>query len=80
METEFKNQRYALTLAKDGRIMQVTYECFANDTMVLVEKIPEEDTYEYRYMDGEYIHDPLPQPVAEPATDEILNAMLGVTV
>lgn len=80
MENEFENERYALTLAEDGRIMQVTYECFANDTMVLVEKIPEGDTYEYRYMDGEYIHDPLPQPAAEPTTDEILNAMLGVTV
>ena len=34
------------------------------------------------YVDGEYIHDPLPKPkpVAEPTTDEILNAMLGVTV
>lgn len=82
MENEFENQRYALTLAKDGRIMQVTYECFANDTMVLVDKIPEGDTYEYRYVDGDYIHDPLPkpEPVAEPTTDEILNAMLGVTV
>ena len=78
MENEYQGQKFALTLAEDGRILQVTYERFANDKMVLVDEIPEGDTYEYRYVNGEYIHDPLPKPVAEPTTDEILNAMLGV--
>lgn len=81
MENEFESERYALTLAEDGRIMQVTYERFANDTMVLVDEIPAGDTYEYRYIDGKYIHDPLPEPKkpeAEPTTDDVLNALLGV--
>lgn len=86
MENEFENQRYALTLAEDGRIMQVTYECFANETMTLVDEIPDGNTYEYRYVDGEYIHDPLPQPEVPLSQEEriaeleaMLNALLGVS-
>lgn len=77
MENEFKNERYALTLAEDGRIKQITYECFANNTMVLVDEIPEGDTYEYRYVNGEFIHDPLPkqEPTIAPTTEERVEAL-----
>ena len=74
---------YALNLAEDGRILSVTYAKFAPADAVIVDVLPEGDISEYRYVNGEYIHDPLPepeQPVAEPTTDDILNAMLGVTV
>lgn len=75
-------EKYALNLAEDGRILSATYEQFAVGAMPIVETLPDGDISEYRYVDGEYIHDPLPKPkpVAEPTTDEILNAMLGVTV
>ena len=73
-------RKYALNLATDGRILSATYEEFASVGMQTVEELPEGDITDYRYVDGEYIHDPLPHPVAEPTTDEILNAMLGVTV
>lgn len=49
---------------------------------VLVEALPEGDIADYRYVDGEYVYDPLPpeeEPETEPTTEEILNAMLGVT-
>ena len=29
---------------------------------VLVDELPEGDTYDYLYVNGEYIYDPLPQP------------------
>lgn len=67
MENEYRGQKYALTLAEDGRILQVTYEQYANDKMVLVDEIPSGNTYEYRYVNGEYIHNPLPVPEAKPS-------------
>ena len=72
---------YALNLADDKRILSVTYAKYASSKAVLVETIPEENACDYRYVDGEYIYDPLPQPVeppAEPSTDDVLNALLGV--
>lgn len=53
---------YALNLAEDGRILSATYPQFAPADAVLVDALPEGDITEYRYTDGEYIHDPLPEP------------------
>ena len=73
--------KYALNLAEDGRILSATYEQFAWDGAVIVDSLPDGDIYEYRYVAGEFVHDPLPvvEVIAEPTTEEILNAMLGVT-
>ena len=58
--------KYALNIAEDGRILFVTYEQFAWEGMPIVDVLPDGDTYEYRYVDGEFIHDPLPvEPVIE---------------
>ena len=75
-------EKYALNLGENGRILSATYEQFAVDGMPIVDFLPDGDISEYRYMDGKYIHDPLPKTefVTEPTTEEILNAMLGVTV
>lgn len=73
--------KYALYLADDGRILSVTYEKYAPANAVLVDELPEGNVADYRYVDGEYVYDPLPEPeplVAEPTADEVLNAMLGV--
>ena len=43
--------------------------------MVLADTLPEGDISEYRYIDGEFVHDPLPAPEAaeqEPTTEEVL--------
>ena len=75
-------EEYALNLGEDGRILSATFRQFAVEEMPIVEVLPVGDISDYRYVDGEYIHDPLPktEPVAEPTTEEILNAMLGVSV
>lgn len=57
---------YALNLAEDGRVLSITYEKYASEDMPIVEEFPEGNTYEYRYVDGEYVHDPLPQGETEP--------------
>lgn len=55
--------KYALNLAEDGRILSATYEKYAPVDAVLVDELPEGNLYEYRYVDGEFVHDPLPEPV-----------------
>lgn len=52
--------KYALNLADDGRILSVTYEEYAPVDAVLVDSLPEGDVTDYRYVNGEFIHDPLP--------------------
>lgn len=73
---------YALNLNKEnGRILSVTFEKFASPDMPKVSTIPDGNIYDYRYVDGEYVYDPLPpteEPLSEPTTDEILNVLLGV--
>ena len=75
--------RYALNLANDNRILSA-WDILPEgiyDGMPIVEELPEGDIYEYRYENGEYIHDPLPEPERPErpySADEVLNAMLGV--
>lgn len=73
--------RYALNLAEDSRILSVTYEKYATPNQPLVDALPEGDVADYKYINGRYIYEPLPEPEPpEPVvtTDEILNALLGV--
>lgn len=73
--------KYALNLAEDGRVLSVTYEKYAPDDAVKVDELPDGSVADYRYIDGEFVYDPLPkpaEPIAEPTADEVLNAMLGV--
>ena len=70
---------YALNLAEDGRILSVTYEQYASKGMPIVETLPEGDVSDYRYVDGEYIYDPLPEPEEpepEPTAEDDMMEML----
>lgn len=53
---------YALNLAEDGRILSATYPQYAPVGAVIMDVLPDGDIYEYRYVNGEYVHDPLPKP------------------
>ena len=53
---------YALNLAEDGRVLSATYPQYAPEDAVVVDALPEGDIYEYRYVDGGFVHDPLPVP------------------
>lgn len=84
---------YSLNLEEDGRILSVC-ECIEGlEYENAVESFPEGNVAEYRYVDGMYIHDPLPaEPDAqEPTTEEdalnmlidheerLINLELGMT-
>ena len=68
---------YALNLSDDGRILSVTFDKYAPAEQPRVEALPDGDITEYRYVDGEYIHDPLPTVEVEPvqSTEELLLEM-----
>lgn len=52
--------KYALNLAEDGRILSATYEEYASVDAVLVNELPEGNIADYLYIDGQYVHDPIP--------------------
>jgi hypothetical protein len=68
--------KYALNLSDDNRVLSATYEEYAWDGMPLVDKLPDGDIYEYLYVNGEYIHNPLPIPEAIPTEADDIAAML----
>ena len=73
--------RYALNLGTDERILSATFEQYTFGDMPIVETLPDGDITEYRYIDGEYIHDPVPvEPVVEqPSQLDIIEAQVTYT-
>ena len=72
--------KYALNLDEDSRILSATYEAYAAPSMPLVEALPDGDITDYKYINNEYVYDPLPKPepeLQEPTTDELLDILLG---
>lgn len=70
---------YALHLDTDGRVLSATYPQYAPADAVTVEALPEGDIHQYRYVDGELVHDPLPEqptPEQEPDVYDELAAAL----
>ena len=57
---------FALNLAEDGRILSATYQQFAQINAVIVEELPNGNISDYRYVDGKYIYDPIPEPSTVP--------------
>lgn len=61
----------ALKLYEDNRIHSASVVLPGGnyDGMPIVSTLPEGNIYEYRYIDGEYVYDPLPVP-EEPETPD----------
>ena len=71
---------YALNLEENGRILSVCNCLEGQIYEYVVDSFPDGDVTEYRYVDGEYIYDPLPKPdpqPTEPTAEELLNIILG---
>lgn len=71
---------YSLNLAEDGRILSACV-CLAGQTYEnIVSILPDGDITDYKYINNEYVYDPLPKPQpqpAEPTVEELLNIILG---
>ena len=75
--------RYALNLAADGRILSAcnVLSIGKYDGMPIASNLPDGDVTDYRYIDGKYVHDPLPDdPEPEPVatTEEVMDVLLGI--
>lgn len=72
--------KYALNLDADGRILSATYEAYATKNMPIVDTLPDNDIIDYKYIDGEFIYEPLPEPIQpqEPTIDDIIDTLLGI--
>lgn len=70
---------YALNLGKDNRVLSVC-PCLEGQTYEnIVDTFPDGDVTNYRYIDGEFIHDPEPKPeptAREPTVEEDTLSML----
>ena len=72
---------YNLNLDADNRILSacVCLEEFEYENVV--DTLPDGSISDYKYINGEYVYDPLPEPEPqpeEPTTNDILNALLGI--
>lgn len=72
---------YSLNLDKDGRILSACVCLDGFEYENIVDELPDSDITYYKYINGEYVYDPLPkpeEPKPEPTTDEVLNVLLGI--
>lgn len=58
--------QYAVNFSDDGRILSATYAKYAPQDAVLVDELPEGNLSDYRWQDGAFVLDPLPEPEPEP--------------
>ena len=72
---------YALNIDPENRVLSATEDQYGAEGQPRVETLPEDDIYDYKYIDGEFVYDPLPAPPEpEPAPeyvtyDELAEAM-----
>lgn len=54
---------YALNLdLKDNRILSATEDRYGAEGQPRVDRLPDDDISDYKYIDGEFVYDPLPKP------------------
>lgn len=71
--------KYALNLAEDGRILSVTFAKYAPADATVVDELPVGDVSAYRYAEGGFIHDPLPEAQETPTQLDKIEAQLIYT-
>lgn len=74
------NEKFAINLSDDGRILSATYERFATSGAILIDELPDGNLADYLYQDGEIVYSPLPDP-EQSVEDKIaeLKAQLDAT-
>ena len=72
---------YSLNLDADNRILSACVCLGDFEYKNVVDTLPDGSISDYKYINGEYVYDPLlkpePQP-EEPTTDDVLDALLGI--
>jgi len=71
--------KYALSLGENGRVLSATAAKFGPKNAVTVAELPGGDLADYRYADGEFCYDPLPEPEQLPTHLDKMEAQLVYT-
>lgn len=72
---------YSLNLDADNRILSACICLDGFEYTNIVDILPEGDISDYKYIGGEFVYDPLPEPEpqpVEPTADDVLDALLGI--
>ena len=72
---------YSLNLDTDNRVLSACVCLDGFEYTNIVDALPEGDISDYKYIGGEFVYDPLPEPEpqpVEPTADEIIDALLGI--
>ena len=72
---------YSLNLDTDNRILSACVCLDGFEYTNIVDVLPEGDISDYKYIGGEFVYDPLPEPEpqpTEPTADDVLDALLGI--
>lgn len=72
---------YSLNLDTDNRVLSACVCLDGFEYENIVDALPEGDMSDYKYIGGEFVYDPLPEPEPqpeEPTTDDVLDALLGI--
>lgn len=74
-----------LELGEDGRVVSVAWYRVPPAGALIVPRsaLPEGDVTQYRYVDGAFVHDPLPEPEPEPeppTAEERISALERLVV
>ena len=72
---------YSLNLDTDNRILSACICLEGFEYTNIVDVLPVGDISDYKYVAGEYIYDPLPEPEpqpVEPTADDVLDVLLGI--
>lgn len=72
---------YSLNLDKDGRILSARVCLDGFEYENIVDELPDGDITDYKYINGEYVYDPVPIVEAEvtPSPLDILEAQVTYT-
>lgn len=67
---------YALNLNEEARVLSATLEQYAPAEYPKVEELPEGDITDYKFIEDEFVYDPIPEPEPPeptPSVQEQLN-------
>lgn len=73
---------YVLNLAEDNRILSACVCLEDFEYKNIVDELPDGDITDYKYINGEYVYDPLPkpeEPEEQPSQLDVLEAQVTYT-
>lgn len=71
--------KYAMILDEDKRVSYVTFEKYATEDAIIIDALPKGDVTDYKYIDGEFVYDPMPEPEEMPTQLDRIESQVAYT-